>query len=102
LIYLANGDIKLMSEDFYKEATRKARKPHQCWACLLEIPVGANYINSCGVYLGDFFNAHSHIECMEIFRKLSDDGEFECLDYWDEFDFSFEKHQAMIKDKYLN
>lgn len=69
--------------DFYREKVIfKSRKDHNCFLCKQKIPKGCSYLYDCGVYFGDFFSRHSHLECADKWRDMNSE---EPSDDWTEF-----------------
>jgi hypothetical protein len=52
-----------MSYTHFNTTTRTARKARRCDWCWQGIAVGERYVNSTGVWEGDFQNHHMHPEC---------------------------------------
>lgn len=68
--------------DYFHPATRpKARKRHQCIACLGPIPVGEVHYHQTGFFDGSAFRNRFHVECWEALAEEGGDefipGDFE-------------------------
>jgi hypothetical protein len=48
-----------------KNATRKAKKSHQCWNCYRAIEVGTTYELQTNIYDGRVYTLKSHADCNE-------------------------------------
>lgn len=55
-----------MSWKHLKEATPKARKPHQCWLCDGDIPAGSTYVYRAGLDGRHMVTMHMHAECEAV------------------------------------
>ena len=53
----------MMAWKHLKEATPKARKPHQCWLCEGTIPAGSTYVYRAGAEDGQMVAMHMHTAC---------------------------------------
>ena len=50
----------------------KIRKPHNCWGCTKEFPIGTEMTNSVTVDQGEFSSTYWCEECVEIMNDLED------------------------------
>ncbi len=60
--------------EFYNSKIVKARKPHQCYECEKEIPVGQSYERVVGKWDGDISTFEFCLICSEIAEALSCGG----------------------------
>jgi len=77
--------------EFYSVDLVKARKPHKCYECRMEIPVGAEYMKHAGKWDGDFCSFTICLLCSEIASKFAcDDGAAAFGTLWEEMrDYAF-------------
>lgn len=59
--------------DQLSHGTRKARKPHQCFDCHREIPIGTEYKYQTNVYEGRVYTICQHIDCADCARQYQSD-----------------------------
>ena len=62
------------SNEFYREAVRRAAKPHWCCECGHAIAAGDRYHYASGKSDGDFFDAHTCLACAEVRQTFACGG----------------------------
>ena len=56
--------------EFYEEATRTARKLHECCECEQKIKPGQKYVHSAGAWQGQFATYRTCIPCARMRRDF--------------------------------
>jgi hypothetical protein len=75
--------------EFWDSKIVKARKPHKCYECRREIPVGAQYEYVAGKYDGDFFTHKTCLVCAEIRDSFSCGGGVQYGSLWEDMHYAF-------------
>ena len=71
-----------MSCNILSEKTVTTRKPHSCFACFRDFPVGSKLVYQSNIIDGDFGAIYVCETCHTLFKKASDD-------LYDDFDGIF-------------
>ena len=81
--------------DFGTTSLVRARKPHRCRDCGVEIPPGARYYRHRGLYDGAFYSDATCVDCQHLGADLFEAGIFsegaygeECFPYLPEVEWS--------------
>jgi hypothetical protein len=75
-----------ISNDFYRETRRKARKPHVCGECKCTIAPGETYLYVVGKHDGDMWIALLCAACDEIVHEFNHTSWTFGGQTWDDFD----------------
>ena len=81
---------RLMSSDFQDFHHVLARKPHRCDHCQTMIEAGKVYQYGAGIWEGDWFTQHCHLDCVDAARTVHD---YQGLTWGDSYPWLYELEQ---------
>ena len=72
------------------------KKPHRCWGCAEQFPVGTFMQYTSGVNQGDFYSCYWCEICNAFFKQMEDSDDGICMG-----DFRGEEVYEIFKQNYL-